>query len=150
MITKLDVLDSLASIKICTGYRQHDTELDHPPANIAILGQVEPQSSNGHLALRTSEGGALLQCERPTRERSGDAAVSIRTVYPELLRQQPAGDVNVWPATVSRRVFLGDSVQYFVAWVGGVLSVRKLPIDLLDEGEQVFVRIDPKHCVFVD
>ncbi len=42
VITKLDVLDMLASIKICTGYRQHDTELDHPPANIAILGQVEP------------------------------------------------------------------------------------------------------------
>ena len=42
VITKLDVLDTLASIKICTGYRQHDTELDHPPANIAILNQVEP------------------------------------------------------------------------------------------------------------
>jgi ABC-type Fe3+/spermidine/putrescine transport system ATPase subunit len=118
-------------------------------ANI-ILGQVEPQSSNGHLALRTSEGGALLQCERPGRERSGDAAVSIRTVYPELHREQPAGDTNIWPATVTRRVFLGDSVQYFVSWAGGVLSVRKLPIELLNEGEQVFVRIDPKHCVFVD
>ena len=42
VITKLDVLDTLASIKVCTGYRQHDTELDHPPANISILGQVEP------------------------------------------------------------------------------------------------------------
>src|SRR5262249_5764023 len=42
VITKLDVLDTLGRIKICTGYRLHDTELDHPPSNVAILGQVEP------------------------------------------------------------------------------------------------------------
>jgi adenylosuccinate synthase len=42
VITKLDVLDTLTRIKVCTGYRLHDTELDHPPANIAVLGQVEP------------------------------------------------------------------------------------------------------------
>ena len=42
VITKLDVLDTLPSIKICIGYRRHDTELDHPPTNITILGQVEP------------------------------------------------------------------------------------------------------------
>jgi adenylosuccinate synthase len=42
VITKLDVLDTLARIKVCTGYRLHDTELDYPPSNIAVLGQVEP------------------------------------------------------------------------------------------------------------
>jgi adenylosuccinate synthase len=41
-ITKLDVLDSLPRIKVCTGYRLHDTELEYPPANVQILGQVEP------------------------------------------------------------------------------------------------------------
>ena len=41
-ITKLDVLDSLATIKVCTGYRLHDAELDYPPTNIAVLGKVEP------------------------------------------------------------------------------------------------------------
>jgi adenylosuccinate synthase len=38
----LDVLDSLPRIKVCTGYRLHDTELEYPPANVQILGQVEP------------------------------------------------------------------------------------------------------------
>ncbi|HEX9372985.1 MAG TPA: adenylosuccinate synthase [Roseiflexaceae bacterium] len=42
VITKLDVLDTLPKIKICTGYRLHDTALDYPPSNIAILGRVEP------------------------------------------------------------------------------------------------------------
>ncbi|HWQ15803.1 MAG TPA: adenylosuccinate synthase [Roseiflexaceae bacterium] len=41
-ITKLDVLDTMPRIKICVGYRRNDTELDYPPANIAILSQVEP------------------------------------------------------------------------------------------------------------
>jgi adenylosuccinate synthase len=42
IITKLDVLDTLATIKICTGYKLHDAELDYPPTNILTLGRVEP------------------------------------------------------------------------------------------------------------
>jgi adenylosuccinate synthase len=42
VITKIDVLDTLAKIKICTGYRLHDAELDYPPTNIATLARVEP------------------------------------------------------------------------------------------------------------
>jgi adenylosuccinate synthase len=42
VITKLDVLDTMPRIKICTGYRRNDTELDYPPANTSILAQVEP------------------------------------------------------------------------------------------------------------
>ncbi|MFO7167182.1 MAG: adenylosuccinate synthetase, partial [Chloroflexota bacterium] len=41
-ITKLDVLDTMPRIKVCVGYRRNDTALDYPPANTAILDQVEP------------------------------------------------------------------------------------------------------------
>ncbi len=41
-ITKLDVLDSMAVIKVCVGYRRHDTAVEYPPANIATLGKIEP------------------------------------------------------------------------------------------------------------
>lgn len=41
-ITKLDVLDSLPSIKICVGYKLHDAQIDYPPATTAVLSQVEP------------------------------------------------------------------------------------------------------------
>ncbi len=41
-ITKLDVLDTLASIKICVGYQLHDSSLDYPPATTALFSQVEP------------------------------------------------------------------------------------------------------------
>jgi adenylosuccinate synthase len=41
-ITKLDVLDTLPRIKICTGYRRHDEILEYPPAEVALLSKVEP------------------------------------------------------------------------------------------------------------
>ncbi|HEY1014603.1 MAG TPA: adenylosuccinate synthase [Herpetosiphonaceae bacterium] len=41
-LTKIDVLDNVESIKICVGYRLHDTELDHVPSSLAVLGQLEP------------------------------------------------------------------------------------------------------------
>ncbi len=41
-ITKLDVLDTLQTIKVCVGYRLHETELDHPPTTVAVLKQVQP------------------------------------------------------------------------------------------------------------
>ena len=43
VLTKLDVLDSLDSIKICTGYSWRDEEWDHPMANISHLKHCEPQ-----------------------------------------------------------------------------------------------------------
>ncbi len=42
-ITKLDVLDGLATVKICTSYRLADRELHAPPANLADMAACEPQ-----------------------------------------------------------------------------------------------------------
>jgi adenylosuccinate synthase len=41
-LTKLDVLDGLEEIKICTGYRLHGRKLDHFPAHAADQAAVEP------------------------------------------------------------------------------------------------------------
>jgi adenylosuccinate synthase len=41
-LTKLDVLDNVERISICTGYRLHDTELETMPSSIAMLNSVEP------------------------------------------------------------------------------------------------------------
>jgi adenylosuccinate synthase len=43
MITKLDVLDSLPEIQVCTGYRYHGQRLESFPPEIRILGQCEPE-----------------------------------------------------------------------------------------------------------
>ena len=36
------MLDELPTLKICTGYRLHDTAIDYLPSAIATLDQVEP------------------------------------------------------------------------------------------------------------
>ncbi len=41
-LTKLDVLDHLHEIKICTRYRLHGKEVDYPPPLIEDLNQVQP------------------------------------------------------------------------------------------------------------
>ena len=41
-LTKLDVLDSLDEIKICTHYRLHGQRIDYPPPAIEDLESVEP------------------------------------------------------------------------------------------------------------
>lgn len=41
-ITKLDVLDTMERIKICTGYKRHDEVLEYPPTSPTQLSKVEP------------------------------------------------------------------------------------------------------------
>jgi iron(III) transport system ATP-binding protein len=123
---------------------------DFVGASNIICGRLEPTRSNGHMVVRTEHGGALLHCDPSVRPSGVDVAVSVRTVYPHLLRTRPTDDTNVWPGRVERRIFLGDSIQYLVAWAGGTWSVRQLPLNPLDEGEQVFVQVEPRHCVFVE
>lgn len=42
VITRLDALDTLPSLKICTGYRVNDAIIQHIPSDLAVLQQVEP------------------------------------------------------------------------------------------------------------
>jgi adenylosuccinate synthase len=41
-LTKLDVLDTLAEIKVCVAYRCRGQELTHFPADLQILENAEP------------------------------------------------------------------------------------------------------------
>ena len=42
VITKLDVLDHLTEIPVCTGYRYRGEKLDEMPALARVLGEIEP------------------------------------------------------------------------------------------------------------
>lgn len=41
-LTKLDVLDSLAEIKVCTAYRRHGQVLEEFPGDLSVLEECEP------------------------------------------------------------------------------------------------------------
>jgi len=46
MITKLDVLDQLEQIPVCTGYRLHGAEVSEMPATYRALEEIEPVYEN--------------------------------------------------------------------------------------------------------
>jgi hypothetical protein len=96
-------------------------------------------------------GEALVECA-PGLALGAPAAdgchlVAVRTVYPELRRQPVAGARNQWPATVARRVLLGDIVTYILNWPGGELRVQSFPRDLFEEGEMLHLYIPPRRAV---
>ena len=41
-LTKLDVLDGLKEIKICTGYKYKDTVIEYMPSSRSIFSKLEP------------------------------------------------------------------------------------------------------------
>ncbi len=77
-LTKLDVLDELAEIPVCTGYRFEEKEVQELPADVAVLEACEPvyetlpgwQSSTSGVR----EWGALPDAARRYVERLGDLA----------------------------------------------------------------------------
>jgi iron(III) transport system ATP-binding protein len=103
----------------------------------------------GLVALKTASGAIVHGCEngRPVRS---PGAFSVRTVYPWLTRSRPTESLNVWEVRIDRRVFLGDFVQYLVAWGGEQLVVRRPPTERFDEGETVYMGIAPEHCVLLE
>lgn len=115
-----------------------------------IRGRVRPESrSNGLLALETP-GGNLVHGVTHGRTPDSDAAFSVRTVYPLLSRTRPPVDLNCWPVQVRRRVFLGDFIQYLLGWEDRELVARRSPTELFEVGEEVYLSIDPEHCVLLE
>ena len=67
-VTKLDVLDSLAEIKLCTGYQVGKEKLEHFPASTEKLQQVVPIYES-HPGWRTSTKEAVSLEELPKNAR---------------------------------------------------------------------------------
>lgn len=98
--------------------------------------------------------GVALHCaprdEAPEPGPDGRQAVAVRSVYAELRTQPEEASENQWPATIERRILLGDIVTYFVRWPGGLIRVHGFPGALLDEGAAVYLSIPAKRAILVD
>jgi ABC-type Fe3+/spermidine/putrescine transport system ATPase subunit len=103
----------------------------------------------GLVSLETPKGHVIYGIDngRPT---DAEGAFSIRTVYPYLSRARLDASVNVWPVRITRRVFLGDFVQYLVEWEDRELVVRRPPQEQFDEGEEVYLAVEPEYCVLLE
>jgi adenylosuccinate synthase len=74
-VTKLDVLDALPEVKICTGYRFDGRILENFPADITVLGEVKPVYET-HTGWMTSTRDIRLFQDLPSEARTYLARIS--------------------------------------------------------------------------
>jgi ABC-type Fe3+/spermidine/putrescine transport system ATPase subunit len=79
-----------------------------------------------------------------------EGVFSVRTIHLGLSREAPVRQANVWPVRIRRSVFQGDFTQYQVDWEDRQLVVRCTATDLLAEGEQAYLTVDPRRCVLLE
>jgi ABC-type Fe3+/spermidine/putrescine transport system ATPase subunit len=115
-----------------------------------IRGRRRPDLERDGLVVLETAGGALVHGTALDRPPGAEALIAVRTVRLRLEHARPATSINTWPARVRRRVFQGDFTQYHVDWDGRQLIVRSAATDALDEGQEVFVTADPRHCVLLE
>lgn len=120
-------------------------------ANI-VSGRVR-QHGAGQAPVLDVEG-ATIECapcaELPKPHADGSYMVAIRAVYAELRRDAVPALTNHWPATIERRILLGDIVTYVVAWPGGKLRIHGFPNNLFDEGAAVHLHVPAVRAILVD
>jgi iron(III) transport system ATP-binding protein len=115
-----------------------------------IRGRLRHDLARDGLVALETPAGAIVYGVANGRIAGADSALSIRTVYPWLSREQPDAMLNAWPVRISRRVFLGDFVQYLVEWEERQLVVRRPPMEHFEEGEKVYLVVEPEHCVLLE
>ncbi len=120
-------------------------------ANV-LSAEVVGMKESGDTRLRIGDTEILsrVKVDRVVARRGSPQPIIVRTVYPKLQQQPFQGAENVWPATIVRRVLLGDLVAYIVRWPGGDLRVNDFPSLIFDEGAQVFLHIPADRVVMVE
>ncbi|HEU0229680.1 MAG TPA: ABC transporter ATP-binding protein [Burkholderiaceae bacterium] len=115
-----------------------------------ITGTVRKDlSANDDVVIETT-GGELVHGTSHGRKVDPTATLSVRTVHLQLHAKRPEGNRNVWPVTIARSIFLGDLSEIHVDWGGRRLIIRRSALDRMDEGQQVFLSVDPSRCVLLE
>jgi iron(III) transport system ATP-binding protein len=115
-----------------------------------IRGRRRPELDGDGIVVLETSGGALVHGVAHGRGAGGEAVFSARTVHLQLSRERPAAPRNVWPARVRSRVFQGDFTQYHLDWDGRRLVLRCVTAEPVAEGTEVFLSLDPRHCVLLE
>ncbi len=115
-----------------------------------VQGRSRPGlARDGLIAIETTSGH-VVHADAHGRPVSDLPTVSVRTVHFKLSSERPPGDINVWPVTVRRAVFLGDFAQLNVDWGGRIVVVRRLGAELIADGEPAWLTAEPRHCVLLE
>jgi ABC-type Fe3+/spermidine/putrescine transport system ATPase subunit len=115
-----------------------------------ITGTVRRDASTDSDVVIETEGGNVVHGITCGRKVGTKATLSVRTAHLQLHTERPSRDQNVWPVTITRAVFLGDTGEVYVNWGGGQLIVKQSALDFMEEEKQAFLSVDPRHCILLD
>ena len=115
-----------------------------------IRGRRRPELDGDGLVVLETPGGTLVHGVAHGRRAGTEAVFSARTVHLQLSRERPRGERNVWTARVQSRVFQGDFTQYHLDWDGRRVVLRCVTADPVAEGTDLFLSVDPRHCILLE
>jgi len=115
-----------------------------------IRGRHRPDLERDGLVVLETAGGARVHGSALGRRIGAEPLFAVRTVHLRLSRERPAASVNVWPARLRRRVFQGDFTQYHVDWDDRQLVVRAVTADPVSEDDELYLSVEPRHCVLLE
>ena len=115
-----------------------------------VSGQVRPEYGRDGLVAIETDRKRLVYATEPRRPVAAAATVAIRSVYLELAPKSRPGALNSWPARVLQRAFLGDALEYVLEWDGQHLTARRPRGEIFQEGDTVYVHVDPARCVLLE
>ena len=112
-----------------------------------VSGRVVRSERGSHMTAVETVPGIVVHGRASGAEEGTTVTLSIRTVYVRLSEQPPAAAINTWPGKVERVTFAGDVIEYRLSWAGGEMLCRRPPTDRMELGDDVFIHVDPEHCV---
>ncbi len=115
-----------------------------------ISGRLRPDVARDGLVALETDGGDVVHGVALGRTPGPSPMMSVRTVRFHLSAEQPAQQINVWPVTVVRSIFLGDLTQLHVEWSGREIVIRQTPTETLGQGAKGYLWVDPNDCVLLE
>jgi iron(III) transport system ATP-binding protein len=118
-------------------------------ANLITGDVVGTDAAAGTVVVRASDGNVIhgVTRERPV---GTTGTLSVRTVHLSLSRDRPPSDINVWPVTAVRSVFLGDITQVQVRLGDQDLVVRQLGPLPVEPGQTAYLSARADQCALLE
>ena len=110
-------------------------------------GKVLQAESPGETAV-VDVGFGLLRCLLPEQKHAGEAIVlAVRPEHFEVSPIRHSGDESVMQGKISHLLFMGEALDCHIAVSGRLIRVRISASLNVKEGDEVFVRVCPEHCM---
>jgi spermidine/putrescine ABC transporter ATP-binding subunit len=112
---------------------------------------IEIMADTGEALIQTAFD-RCLRCrlsDNQTAAVGQPVSISIRPEDVQLFTEAPSDQTNLYEGTISHRAYLGNFLYFFVGVMGVQIRVQALHHLPLNEGEEVFLYLNPAKCVIL-